>query len=68
MEKPETTPSEYGPPNPPPLTPRQMWQRQLQTAVQRALKATNPAEQRRAIDDAAKAILKGLRPNAPYAD
>jgi len=55
MEKPATTLSDDA-------------RKQLREATKRALTATDPKELTKAIDDAAKAILKGLRPKAPYAD
>jgi predicted metal-dependent peptidase len=70
-ENQETTPnghSEYGPPNPPALTPRQEAQRKLRTALRQALVAQDRASEAKAVDDAARAILQGLRPDRPYAD
>jgi hypothetical protein len=49
-------------------TPRDDARKQLREATKRAVTATDPKEVAKAVDDAAKAILKGLRPNAPYAD
>jgi hypothetical protein len=64
----EHMPPEYGPPNPPPLTPRQMAQRRFRMAVTQALRASDPASLEKAVDEAAKALLKGLRPDQPYGD
>lgn len=63
-----TMQSEYGPPNPPPLTNAQVQRRELSNSFHRAMKANDPASFARAVDDAAKALIRGLRPGSKYAD